>query len=387
MKNYKKLIAILFVGLLAGFIGCTDPEIPAANLTSNPVTFYTKFAFANATVDVPSLDIYVNYVKLGTAAAGEALPGYDSVAITSSGLAGSLTTNTAIRAKATSGSIGGGLGTNDLIYRATNTTLNNFNAVTGMSYTIFAADSTTRPTPLRLNKFVKLGNGSIIASADITYFNSFTKEQISQSRRDSIVGGLTTPPPAANEAANIVTMGLVPLGITDNLGGVRFYVVQDAFQSATALPPSSTTQAAIRFVNLVANSNGITAGADANGITKGGPPIWCRLVPVVPGPPNINLGTSTSTVLGVPGGFNPTVGSRTAQTAPPANPALNFTIQTIAVAGVPTDYTLQVSANNYTTNLYTAVVSFVPGKHYTVFVRGVAGGTGAKAITHGIISY
>jgi hypothetical protein len=138
------------------------------------------------------------------------------------------------------------------------------------------------------------------------------------------------------------------------------------------------TNAGIRFVNAVANANGISAAPNANG-TSGGPAIHARLRPSAG--PNITLASGTSSVVSAAGGFNPTVGSRTAG-------SLAFTSQAIATAGTPTAYTLEVATDSGFTNiLYTTSVSFLPGKNYTVFVRGMAGGTGSKAITHGVITH
>lgn len=372
--------------MTAALLGCSDPEVPTpdtSNQTSAPFT--AKFTFANATVDGGSLDLYVNGIKVGASSTpGVGNNGYAEIGIPSSGFAGTATANTSIRAKATSGSIGGKLGTNDLIYRSANNGTNNFVAITGMTYTVFAMDSINRPIPLRKMKWVASGSNKIQV-ADVTYFNPHTKEQISLSKRDSIIAGTAVPTPVANEAANLLTIGLVPLGITDP-GGLRFYVVQDAFLSATALPPATTTDAGIRFVNLVANANNISAPPTSNG-AQGGKAVWARLTPVTTGS-TISLATQTTHVANQ-GNFNPTVGSRTVTTTPPAVPAANFTVRSIAIAGVPNQYNLEVSLDNFSTIAYTspAPLTFTPGKHYTVFVRGVGGGVGPKAISHGVIEH
>lgn len=372
------------MGLWAGFISCSDPELPSANTTNLSTPFTANFTFANATVDAPTLDCAVNGIKIGgTTALGGTNLGYTALPITSAGYTGTATANTSIRARDVNGSFiikpSGADVSTDLIYRSTNNGINNFVAITGMSYTIFAIDSINRAVPQRLNR-----KTATISFADVTYFNPMTKKQISASRRDSIVAGTTVPPPAANEAANLLTIGLIPLGITDP-GGVRFYVVQDQFLSATTLSPSSATNAGIRFVNTVANANGITAGADPNGITPGGPPLFVRLRPAAGATIPLSAGTTHVVTQAV---LNPTVGSRTLTTNPPTVLAPNFTSQVIAAASIPIAYTLEVSATAaYTVILYSAAVSFNPGKHYTVFVRGIAGKTDTKGLSHGIITY
>lgn len=379
MKTINKSL-LTTAGILLGLLSCSEPELPTPNTFTNGATYKATFSFANATVDASSLDFYVNGIKLGTATPGGASSLVTSVQIPTPGTAGGVTANTSIRAKATSGTIGGKLGSADLIYRSANNGTNNFAAVNNANYTVIAVDSISRPVPVRLNR-----QTATIAFADVTYWNPNTMSMISASRRDSLNpancpacfnwDGAAQTPSTATEYANLVTIGLVPLGLTDP-GGVRFYVTTDAPLTFNA--GNVATNAGIRFVNAVANANGISAAANANG-TAGGPPIHARLRPAVG--PNIALAGGTSSVVSAAGGFNPTAGSRTAGN-------LAFTTQAIATAGVPTAYTLEVAPDaGFATILYSAAVSFAPGKNYTVFVRGVAGGTGTKAISHGVITH
>ncbi len=367
------------VGVLTGLLGCSEPELPSANLNTATAAYKATFTFANATLDAPGLNFYVNGVNLGTAAPGTGLPLVTTVPITSNGSVGSVTANTSIRAKANAGAIGGKVGTSDLIYRSTSNGTNNFAAVNGGNYTVIAVDSINRPQPKRLNR-----NTATISFADVTYWNPNTSSMITASRRDSLNpvncpacinwDGAAQTPSTSIEFANLVSIGLIPLGLTDP-GGVRFYVVSDApvtFSAGTVV-----TNSGIRFVNAVANSNGITAAANANG-TFGGPQIHARLRPGAG--PTLNLGSPTSNVVGG-ANFIPNAGSRTIGNLP-------FTSQVIAAAGVPINYTLEVSPDaGYATIYYSATVSFTPGKNYTVFVRGISGGTGTKAISHGIITH
>lgn len=379
MKTINKSL-LTTAGILLGLLSCSEPEMPTPNTFSSGATYKATFSFANATVDATSLDFYVNGIKLGSATPGNGSSLVTTVQLATPGTSGGVTANTSIRAKATSGSIGGKLGSNDLIYRSTNNGTNNFAAVNNANYTVIAVDSIGRPIPVRLNR-----NTPTISFADVTYWNPNTTSMISASRRDSLNpancpacinwDGATQNPSTATEYANLVTVGLVPLGLTDP-GGVRFYVTTDAPLTFTA--GNVATNAGIRFVNAVANANGISAVANANG-TAGGPPIHARLRPTAGA--NISLAAGTSSVVSAAGGFNPNAGSRTAGN-------LAFTSQTIATAGTPNSYTLEVATDaGYTNILYSAAVSFMPGKNYTVFVRGVAGATGSKAITHGVITH
>lgn len=379
MKTINKSL-LTTAGILLGLLSCSEPELPTPNTFNSGATYKATFSFANATVDAPSLDFYVNGIKLGSAAPGGASSLMTTVQIPTPGTAGGVTANTSIRAKATSGTIGGKLGSADLIYRSANNGTNNFAAVNNANYTVIAVDSIGRPVPVRLNR-----NTATISFADVTYWNPNTQKMITASRRDSLNpancpacinwDGAAQTPSTATEYANLVTVGLVPLGLTDP-GGVRFYVTTDAPLTFTS--GNVATNAGIRFVNAVANANGISAAANTNG-TAGGPPIHARLRPTAGA--NIGLAAGTSSVVSAAGGFNPTAGSRTAGN-------LAFTSQTIATAGTPTVYTLEVATDaGFTAILYSASVSFLPGRNYTVFVRGIAGATGAKAITHGVITH
>lgn len=392
MKTLNKSLLTLSGILLA--ISCASPELPTPNTFSSGATYKATFSYGNATVDASSLDFYVNGIKIGTATLGGGSPMVTTVQIPTPGATGGVTANTSIRAKATSGIIGGVLNANDLIFRSTNNGTGVFAAVNNANYTIIALDSVSRPIPRRLNR-----QTATIAYADITYWNPNTASMISASRRDSLNpancpacvnwDGAAQTPSTATEYANLVSYGnlpaaglpppgtQIPLGLTDP-GGVRFYVTTDApltFTSGTV-----ATNAGIRFINAIANSNGIAAAANANG-TFGGPPVFARLRPAAGA--NIVLAAGTANVVSQPGGFNPNAGSRTA-----GNVA--FTSQVIAAASVPIAYTLEVAFDaGYTNIAYSTAVSFVPGKNYTVFVRGKFKTlTGLQStISHGIITH
>ena len=354
MKHINKIIAT--VALMGGFFGCSDPELPEPNLGNSATTFSANFIFVNASPDAPALSFFINNTKVGTDAGSDAnyaQAAYTPISITSSGLAGTVTANTNIRARAASGAIGGILANSDLTYRAGNNNTNNFVAINGNSYSVFAIDSINRPAPLRT-----LNSGNF---GDITYYNTVNGRQLSVIER----AALSDP-----EKANLVTIGVVPLGSSDP-GGSRFYIVQDAFPVIT----TPTTQAGIRFVNAVSNANG----------TPSGPSLFARLKPAAGAAISISSGTTHVTNSA---SLNPSVGSRTVTTTPPAVAAANFTLQIIAAAGVPINYTLEVSTvSTYATIAYSAPVSLAPGKNYTVFVRGLVGKTGSKKISHGIITH
>lgn len=385
MKTINKSL-LTTAGILLGLLSCSEPELPTPNTFNSGATYKAYFSFANATSNETSLDFYVNGIKLGTATKGIGSQIPTTVQIPTPGTTGGVTANTSIRSKATSGKIGGILDSNDLIYRATSNGTGVFSAVNLANYTVVAIDLLDRPVPVRLNR-----NTATISFADVTYWNPNTQSMISASRRDSLNpancpacinwDGAAQTPSTATEYANLVSLGLIPLGLTDP-GGIRYYVTTDVPQTFTAA--TAVTNAGIRFINAIPNSNNITAAANANG-TFGGPPVYARLNGGSPinltgvGAPN----ATNAFVASAPGGFAVNAGSRTA-----GNVA--FTSQAIATAGVPNAYTLQLATDNAFTNIvYSAPISFVPGKNYTIIVQGrFTSLTGIQAeITHGIITH
>ncbi len=353
MKHINKII--LAAGLTIGFWGCSGPEIPSANVSTTASTFVANFRFVNATPDAPALSFFINNIKTGSDTGSDvnySQGSYTPIFLTSAGLAGTLTANTNIRVKAVSGGIGGTLESNDLIYRAGNTNSNNFVAINGNNYTVFAIDSIKREKPLR-----KLNSGNF---GDVTWYNPKTNPGTQISIVEKVA--LTLSDPAA--AANLVSLGVVPLGSSD-VGGVRLYVTQDVIPVLT----SPATQAGIRFVNAVPNANA----------TPGNPTLFVRLRPAAGA--TISLSAGTTHVMNV-ASFNPSVGTRTAG-------SVTFPAQTIAAAGVSIAYTLEASTNaGYTPILYSVPnVTFTSGKVYTVFMRGMVGKTGSIGLSHGIITH
>lgn len=342
LKNLAKAGALSLVAVWA----CEDPEyiVPVPN--PQPSGFSANFLFVNVAPDAPPLDMYVNNTKTGTTAAfGLGQAGYTTVPITSSGTGG-LTTNTNIRAKAATGTIGGVLGSNDAIYRAGNNNANNFSAVNGARYTLFALDTISRPIPERKLNASNFG--------DTTFFNPLTGGYISVVEKAAL---------SPAQRARLVPIGIVPLGASD-AGGVRFYLVRDNYPT---FPNPNTTQSAIRVLQ-----------ASPRNVTQ---PLWVRLNPVTTGS-IISLGSNLPYILSfaTPTGsanFSPSVGSRTVTTT-----GVNFTLQNTNIAGVPNSYRVEVATDAaYTNIIHTSdPVQFAVDKVYTVVVRGVQGGTGNRAL-------
>jgi hypothetical protein len=346
MKSIFKIVALTTI-LAASFLSCDENDgITAANTTAvpAPTANSANFLMINATVDGPALDFYVNGVSLGSSALGTGLAsGYKNVPITTPGL--NAIANTSIRSKAASGSsIGGLLGSGDLIFRATNTGVGNLVAVPNTRYTFIAVDEISRPIPLRTFSISPVTNA---LAADITYYNRTSRQQISNDAYKAL---------SAPDQANFVSIGTVPAGTSDP-GGVRYYVLTDTYPTDALIATAVTNnQSFIRFVHASPNAPGV----------------FVRLVPTVAGSPINVVTVAAQNVMSVAGGFTPSVGSRTA--------AVGFTAYTTGVA--TTTYSVEIHTNATFTALALSVpnVSFIPGKVYTIVARGLVGGTGASAL-------
>ena len=324
---------------MLGFLGCEEPENATPAPVTTPITLSSNVIFVNASLEANSLDLYVNGLKVGeSVASGGTQATYTSVPLTTNFYGGGSTTagaNTSIRAKATSGTIGGALNSSDLIYRAGNTNSNNLVASNGARYTFIALDSADRPKPIRTLNADNF--------ADTTFFNPLTGAYISRVEKAAL--------PSA-QRAKVVAIGTVPLGSTDP-GGIRFLLLTETYLTFGV---GNTTQSQIRFLNFSPNGGSLfvrlkpTAGAN---ITSAALPY----------------------ILSFPG-HSPSVGSRTTTSA--------FALQT-TVSGTPIDYNIEVSTENtFTTGVvYTSpTVTFLANKIYTVYVKGFKGAITAGVVTH-----
>ncbi len=262
MKLINKLIAFAAFGTGMCLSACEDVELSDPNITTTASTSYANFIMVNASPDAPSLDLFVNNIKSGASiSAGQAQTAYEKLTITSNGVLA----NTSIKAKATTGAIGGVLGSNSLIFRAGNNNTNNFQAFDSVYYTFIVLDSVSRPKPIRLLNAKNFG--------DTTYFDPL------QTRGDSSYISVTQRKklPAYNKSRT-VAIGTVPLGSSDP-GGVRFFVVTDQvpLPSAIRFPKPATGKCAVRIIHAVPNSGAITATVE--GQTVGGALTYPLLFP------------------------------------------------------------------------------------------------------------
>jgi hypothetical protein len=352
MKNMKSIFLTLFVFSFAA-ISCdenNDVNTPKPATTANDIK--ANFLGINAVADGPALNFFVNGVQVSASDAGTSVAGYTAVPIQTGFTAtGGALANTAIRAKAASGSIGGLLGSNDLIYRAGNTSINNLVASANALYTVIALDSIRRPVPLRTFSLNTVTNA---LAADVTYYNRASGTQISNDAFKAL--------PIADQA-RCVSLGTIPAGTTD-AGGPRYLLLTDTYPTFSG---NNLTQSGVRVVNAIPNSYATPVNTR----------ISVRLRPASGA--NVALGTNLEYALSVPGGFSPSVGSRATTSA--------FSLQTTATSSGPGNstpivYTLEASTDGFATIVASvANVQLQANKVYTIVAKGIIG----KPATLGLI--
>lgn len=396
--NMKTIIKLFTIGALISLLACDDVETITPVPATSPSTFSAKFLLVNATPDAPALDLYINNLKVGSSVAvGEGQAAYNVVPITSN----AVIANTNIRTKATSGTIGGILNSSDLIYRAGNTNTNNFTASNGASYTLFAVDSIYRPKPIRtLNALnagdityysskpsftaaKKVGVGDTTIYLNVANFGVDTNSDPKLASGNSVIAyNLVKKYNGGVAPTFMVPIGVVPLGSSD-VGGIRYYLWQDFFPTF-ATSSDSTNKAGFRIVNASPNA----------------PALKVRLKYVSGAGPTTDISLnggnaalyimSTANLSGV-NGINPTVGSRTVTATGGTNP-INFGAQTVATTGNASTYDIEVSADNFATNLVSLAGQTFGGgtnkaSNYTIIVSGLVGGTGDKALKITVVEH
>jgi hypothetical protein len=274
MMTFKinKITAALLSTMMCA-VACQDVDLSDPDLTTSSTSSHANFVMVNGSQDAPSLDLFVNNLKVGESiSANSTQAGYTNVIIPSNGVLA----NTNLRAKATSATIGGVLGKSDLIFRAANNSTNNFQASDSAYYTLIVTDSIARPKPLRTLNASKIG--------DITYYST-----VSEFTAPKIIGsGDTTIALTSNNSIvtyNLVkkynggvapsflsAIGAVPLGSTDP-GGLRFLVITDQLPlpSATRFPKPAAGKCAVRFIQVSPNTeDNVTVKIGGTSITNSG---------------------------------------------------------------------------------------------------------------------
>ncbi|WP_266367260.1 DUF4397 domain-containing protein [Tellurirhabdus rosea] len=136
MRQYKLPFPFIafFVTLTALFIGCQDTDYPDPQPASGPSTLSSRFRFVNAAPGAPALNFLVENASLAQNVA------YGQSSAYAAGPIGTVQ----VRGQAANGSIGGTLGSNDILFRAGATNQTNFSAAANANYTVFVTDTLTR---------------------------------------------------------------------------------------------------------------------------------------------------------------------------------------------------------------------------------------------------
>jgi len=303
------------------------------------------------------LDLYVNNLMTGASlTTGQGQAGYTSVPVTTN----SVGANTNIRAKASTGLIGGILGSNDLIFRAGNNNTNNFVAAAGGSYTLIVIDSINRPVPIRTLNSSNFG--------DVTYYSSkssFTAKQKSDGVTDTVIQlsvGSNNPVTTANLLKKynnnalpsfFLPIGIVPLGSSD-VGGPRFLLLTDNLPlpaTSPVFPVPTSGKFAVRFIHASPDAGSVTCKVGTTSLTSG---------------LSVNTGGQFSFVM-TQGNFNPSVGSRSANTitASPLPAYPNGFANNFAAIG-----TYDVVATVGTKTVTLPSQTFADGGIYTIVLSG-----------------
>jgi hypothetical protein len=330
MKNINKKIAFSIIGIIAGFSSCKGPFDQDPNLTTNgtPSAYTANFVFVNAVPDDASgLDLYINNLKVGASVPSDSAQSISTnVPITSNGVFA----NTGIRAKATTATIGGVLGSSDLIFRSTSTSSNNFQASNAGYYTLIAVDTVNRPLPVRTLDAGNFGNTTYYSAQSSFTGKGLTGQDttinLTIGSNNSIVLYNLVKKANNNVAPSfLIPIGIIPLGSSDP-GGSRFLLYSDAIPT-----PITSGKFAARFVNASPDAGAITV--TVNGTTLAG----------------------QLTYPMTQANFNPSVGSRSA--------TLAFT-NNFAAAG---SYSVVVKAG---TTTITKKVAFADQGVYTIVLTG-----------------
>jgi len=136
MNKYIFSVAIL-ASLMTTLVGCQDTEYPTPSPATSPSTLVARVMFVNATPSSPLLNFFVSNIPAGTNVAFGTNSTYNTTPV------GPIQ----LRAKAASGTIGGVLGSADILFRAGTTNQNNFTAAANTNYTFFVTDSLNRTRP------------------------------------------------------------------------------------------------------------------------------------------------------------------------------------------------------------------------------------------------
>lgn len=142
-RNHVLASVAVLTGSLLVLAACQKIEYPAPTPVETLSTALARFNFVDASPDAPAINFYIENIQAGQAQSFSTVPVSASYVTGQAGGGG-----VQLRAKAASGTLGGVIGSNDVVYRSSSTNQNNFAAISGNNYTVFLTDTLNRPKPV-----------------------------------------------------------------------------------------------------------------------------------------------------------------------------------------------------------------------------------------------
>ena len=256
----------IYCGVLVSFAfaatltSCQDTDYPVAQPATGASTLSANALFINAAPDAPALNFFVNNLAAGGTIAPGAGTAYNVVAV------GPIE----LRAKAASGSIGGILGSADVLFRAGATNNTNFTAAPATNYTFFVTDSLNRPKATTLGatdpggpRFLQVADAltaPTAGNAGVRFYNLSTN---SAAVWVNLVASGKTTTPFTNKAyrASVPAFSNVPAGT---------YTVEIRYTSATGKMQASVDKITLADGKIYTMyASGLVGGTGSKAMTVG----------------------------------------------------------------------------------------------------------------------
>lgn len=153
---YISAVAVAALSVSVLLTSCENTDYPDPVVSTTPSTNQARFLFVNVAPDAPALNFLIENTSVGQSLAfGQATTAYVPSQVGA----------VQLRAKAASGTIGGVIGSNDILFRAGATNETNFAGVAGGTYTVFVTDTLNRPKPTTANG-TNLGGPQLLVVSD-----------------------------------------------------------------------------------------------------------------------------------------------------------------------------------------------------------------------------
>ncbi len=144
-KHINQISSLLIATMVSGAVmmSCEDTQYPTPTPATSASSASAQITFVNVSPDAPALNFFVENTQAGSSQTISTAPTVASYV----GVQAGSSSTAQLRAKAASGSIGGLIGSNDILYRSSTTSQGNFTALANTAYTAFLTDTLNRPRP------------------------------------------------------------------------------------------------------------------------------------------------------------------------------------------------------------------------------------------------